>query len=31
MNNLSKVIEGACRKAVREELEYRINRIKAVI
>lgn len=31
MHNLSKVIEGACRKAVREELEYRINRIKAVI
>lgn len=31
MHNLSKVIEGACRKAVREELEAKFNRIKAVI
>ena len=31
MHNLSKVIEGACRKAVREELEAKLNKIKAVI
>lgn len=31
MHNLSKVIEGACRKAVREELEAKLNKIKAVM